>query len=104
MKYIKEDVKIEVFTDHQIKQMLSYYRRLKRRDLGFYVFRNYTIIVTLLGTGIRLGELVNLEWKNVGLINRNMIIFGKNRITRNIPIAENLTKELAEYKIYCRKT
>ncbi len=32
VKRQKEDVKIDVFTDEQIRQMLSFYRRIKRRE------------------------------------------------------------------------
>lgn len=103
VKHIKEDVKIEVFSDYQIRQMLNYYRRLKHRDKTFYSYRDYTIIVTLLGTGVRLGELVNLQWRHIDLRNRIISVFGKKRITRSIPIAEKLSKELAEYYIFCQQ-
>lgn len=103
INHIKEDVKIEVFTDYQIKQMLNYYRRLKTRDKAFYSYRDYTIIVTLLGTGIRLGELVNLQWRHIDLKNGIMSIFGKKRITRSIPLTEKLIKELAEYYVFCQQ-
>ncbi|ADL07744.1 integrase family protein [Thermosediminibacter oceani DSM 16646] len=101
--YLKEDVKIEVFTDYQIRQMLTYYRRLKTRDKAFWAYRDYTIIVTLLGTGIRLGELVNLQWRHIDFVNQVMTIFGKKRIQRSIPLTEKLVKELAEFKVFCER-
>ena len=103
LQYVKENIQIEVFSDYQIKQMLGYYRRLKRRDKAFWAYRDYTIIVVFLGTGIRVGELVNLQWRHIDLVNKNMSVFGKKRITRSIPIAEKLVKELAEYQIFCQQ-
>lgn len=42
MKLAKEEVKIEVFQDEHIKQMLRYYRRLKARNKSFYAYRDHT--------------------------------------------------------------
>jgi integrase/recombinase XerD len=42
----KEDVKIEVFTDYHIKQMLNYYRRIKQREKAYFAYRDYAIIVS----------------------------------------------------------
>lgn len=99
----KTDTKIEVFSDNQLKQMLNYYRRLKGREHSFYAYRDYTLILTLLGSGMRLGELCNLKWKDVDLVTGTIILFGKNRIQASIPITEMLVKELAEYKVFCQQ-
>lgn len=58
----KEDIRIEVFTDYHIKQMLNYYRRLKNREHSFHAYRDHTIIVFLLGTGLRLSEMCGFKW------------------------------------------
>jgi len=99
----KTDTKIEVFSDNHIKQMLGYYRRLKGREHSFYAYRDHTIILTFLGSGIRLGELCNLTWKDVDLVSGTIIVFGKNRTQASIPITDKLVKELAEYKIFCQQ-
>jgi len=103
IKYIKEDVKIEVFSDEQIFQMLNYYRRLISRQKEFYAFRDYIIIITLLGTGMRLGELVNLKWSDVNFDGYSIIVYGKQREYSSIPMNEKLKKELREYNIYCKQ-
>ncbi|WP_312471253.1 tyrosine-type recombinase/integrase [Neobacillus sp.] len=100
---LKTDTKIEVFSDNHIKQMLNYYRRLKGREHSFHAYRDYTIIITFLGSGMRLGELCNLKWKEVDLINGTIIVFGKNRTQASIPITNKLIKELAEYKVFCQQ-
>lgn len=100
---IKTDTKIEVFSDNHIKQMLGYYRRLKGREQSFYAYRDHTIILTLLGSGMRLGELCNLKWNEIDLITGTIIVFGKNRTQASIPITDKLVKELAEYKVFCQQ-
>lgn len=100
---LKTDVKIEVFSDNHIRQMLSYYRRLKNRDKTFYAFRDHTIIITLLGTGIRLGELCNLKWSSIDFDSYAITVFGKGREQQTIPVTEKLIKELIEYKIFCER-
>jgi len=99
----KEDVHIEAFTDYHIQQMLGYYRRLKQRDKTFVAYRDYTIIVTLLGTGIRLGELCNLRWQDVNFTNSCITVFGKGRRQRTIPMTDKLKRELAEWKAFAEQ-
>lgn len=100
---LKTDVRIETFTDEHIRQMLRYYRRLKYRDKSFYAYRDYTIIVTLLGTGIRRGELCNIRWKDIDLTNDKLIVFGKARRQRTIPLTKKLKNELTEYQVFYKK-
>ena len=100
LSYLKEDIKIETFNEYHIQQMLNYYRRMKGRDKSFYAFRDYVVIITLLGSGIRSGELRNLKWKDIDFANSTMTIFGKVRIQRTIPIVNKLRRELSEWKLY----
>lgn len=100
---LKTDTKIEVFTDKHIKQMLSYYRRLKYRDKSFFAFRDHTIILTLLGTGIRLGELCNLQWTDIDFEAYQMTVWGKNRTQASVPLTDKIIKELLEYKMVCER-
>lgn len=99
---VKADVRIEVFTDLQIRQMLGYFQRMKSRDKTFYAYRDYTVIVTLLGTGVRLGELVNLRWDDVDLQNMTITVFGK-RQQSSVPVTVKLNKELCEYKLFVER-
>jgi integrase/recombinase XerD len=99
----KDDVKIEVFSDEQIKQMLNFYRRIKQREKSYVAYRDYMMIVTILGTGIRRGEIINLQWSDVDFVNKTISVFGKNRRKETIPITEKLSKELAGYQTFCRQ-
>jgi len=103
VKKQKEDVKIDVFSDDQIRQMLSYYRRIKQREKSYFAYRDYMMIVTILGTGIRRGEIINLQWSDVDFVNQNISVFGKNRRRETLPITEKLAKELAGYQTFCKQ-
>lgn len=100
---LKEDIRIDVFTDYHINQMLNYYRRLKNREKSFYSYRDYMIIVFLLGTGFRLSEMCNTKWSDIDFQNQTISVFGKNRRKDTIPITEKLTKELSAYKVFCEQ-
>lgn len=103
MAYVKEEIKIEVFSDQQIKQMLGYLRRVREQERTFNAYRDYTIIVTMLGTGIRLGELCNLKWDDVSFKFQTITVWGKKREQSSIPLTDKLVKELAEYRMYCEQ-
>ncbi|GGA11941.1 tyrosine recombinase XerC [Paenibacillus marchantiophytorum] len=103
MFYVKEDIQIEAFNDYHINQMLNYYRRIKQRERTFHAYRDYTIIITLLGTGVRLGELINLKWNDVDFKSGTITVYGKKREQSSIPLADKLIRELAEYQVFCKQ-
>ncbi len=100
IKYVKEESRMICFSDHQIAQMLDYYRRIGKREKTYYAYRDYVIIITLLGTGIRLGELCNLKWDDVDFINGSITVIGKARKHRTIPMTDKLKNELTGLKCF----
>lgn len=101
---VKEDIRIEVFTDYHIKQMLNYYRRIKQREKAFYAYRDYSIIVTFISTGIRLSELCSLKWSDINFKDKSISVYStKTRKNETIPATDKLIKELASYKVYCEQ-
>jgi integrase/recombinase XerD len=103
VKMQKDDVKIDVFNDEQIRQMLNFYRRIKQREKTYVSYRDYMMIVTILGTGIRRGEIINLHWSDIDFVNKSITVFGKTRRNETIPITEKLAKELAGYQSFCKQ-
>jgi integrase/recombinase XerD len=101
IKRAKEDIRIKTFTDEEVKEILSHLRRTKRREDTFYAVRNYTIFLTLIGTGLRASELTSLKWTSVDLKQRSIKVFGKMRREEVVPLSEQLVKELAYWKEYC---
>lgn len=102
IKYLKTEVKITTFTDTQIKEMFNYYSKIKKKEKFYFAFRDSMIIMFLLSTGVRLGEMCGIKWSDIDFVNKYIIIFGKLRVQQSIPIIESLKKELQEYKIYCK--
>lgn len=103
LPYVKEDIQIEAFSDYHIQQMLNYYRRINNRNRSFPAYRDYTIIITLLGTGVRLGELINLKWNDIDFRSGTVTVYGKKREQSSIPLTDKLIKELAEFQVFCRQ-
>lgn len=66
-------------------------------------YRDYMMIVTNLGTGIRRGEIINIQWSDIDFINLTISVFGKSRRIETIPITNNLIKELAGFKSFCKQ-
>lgn len=91
IKRVKEDIRIKTFTDEEVKEILSYLRRIKHRENSFYAVRNYTIFLTLIGTGLRASELTSLKWSDVDLVNHSIKVFGKKRKEESVPL--NFTQQ-----------
>ena len=100
VSFIKEDVKIQPFEEHHVKKMLAYYQRQKRRGGEFHAYRNYAIIITLLSTGMRAGELCNMRWQDIDWQRELIALDGKKREQSTIPIVGKLKQELAEYHMF----
>jgi integrase/recombinase XerD len=60
-------------------------------------FRDWTIILTLLDTGIRVSELTELELDNVNLAQRCLKIRGKGDKERIVPIGISVQRAIAKY-------
>lgn len=103
IKMQKTDIKIDVYTDNQIQQMLAYYRSLRRKEKTYFSYRGYLLIILLLGTGLRKTETINLKWFDVDIKNLTITVFGKNRKRESIYITEKLAKEISYYKSFCEK-
>lgn len=103
VKRQKVDVKINVFSDEQIQQMLGYFRGLRRREKSYFAYRGYMLIITFLGTGLRRTEIINLKWTDVDLENLTMSVYGKNRKKEIVFLTEKLAKEISAYYLFCKR-
>ena len=79
IKTQKADIKIDTFTDQQINQMLAFYRSQKKKHQSYSSYRNYVILLVLLGTGIRRKEMILMKWSDVDFTNQTLSVYGKNR-------------------------
>lgn len=103
VEYLKTDVIVKVPTDQQIKEVLSYFRKMRGRDKTFYIMRDSMVVVILISTGLRLSEMLSLKWESVDFEHEYMMVFGKARASQGIPMSNKLKQELLEYRIYCEK-
>lgn len=101
--FIKAENKVTTFSDEQVKKILQYFRRMKGKTNTLFSVRDATMFTTLIATGIRCGELCNLKWKDLDLVNNHMIIFGKLRVQQGVPIVPKLKTELLEWRLYCER-
>ncbi|MCK4369130.1 MAG: tyrosine-type recombinase/integrase [Dehalococcoidales bacterium] len=83
---------IPTFSDSQIRQLLNVIDT--RAPEGY---RNYTIILTLLDTGLRVSELCNLKLDNVWLEDGMLKVLGKGNKERLIPIGKQVQRLLWRY-------
>lgn len=62
--------------------------------------RNYLIVLILGYTGIRVGELVDLDISDIHFYDRSMILYRKGGKAQKFPLSERLIQELETYLDY----
>lgn len=83
---------IQTFSDEQVVALLAQPDRK-----SFVGFRNHTIMYTLLDTGMRLSELTGIPLENVLLKDGLILVMGKGRKERYVPMGNVLKKVLWRY-------
>ena len=74
-------------------------------DKQMRAYRNRVILETLFSTGMRIGELVALNIKDINLQERTILIFGKGRKERIIYISsDEVLTAIKEYLAYRKKS
>ncbi|MCX7911988.1 MAG: tyrosine-type recombinase/integrase [Dehalococcoidales bacterium] len=83
---------IPTFTEEQLKKIFGVIDTATPTG-----FRDYTIILTLLDTGMRCGELIGLRLTDVNLENRILKVRGKGNRERLVPIGAKVQKAIWKY-------
>lgn len=87
-----KDGRIETFSRTQIQDILM------QPNLDTFVgLRDYTIMVVLLDTGVRLRELVDIEKKDILWQDSQILIHGKNGQDRRVPFQAKCRRVLKSY-------
>jgi integrase/recombinase XerC len=73
--------------------------KVARVSRGFMGIRDSVIFATLVGTGLRREELCSLRDPDVRLTEGALLVMGKGRKERLVPIPANLKKMLLRYKL-----
>ncbi|NDV80826.1 integrase [Bacteroides sp. 51] len=99
----RETVVPYIYTDAQLEEIYNATNILvqQRHHPGYCLFSVPALIRMLAGTGIRLGEAVNLLDKDVDLGNNCLILRDtKNGRERLVPISESLSEVCRQYRQY----
>ena len=80
------------FTEEQLKSLLDVIDT--HTPAGF---RDWTIILTLLDTGLRVMELANLRLEDVNLSQRSLKVCGKGAKERVVPVGGTVQRAMAKY-------
>jgi len=88
---------ISTFSQEQIQRILNCID--KKSSHGF---RNYTIILLLLDTGIRLSELINLRINDIDFIQSCILVKGKGNKERIVPFGSQVRRTLRRYVMHFR--
>lgn len=86
------DGEIEVFTDMEVEQILFYIEEKQKVSQ-----RDKVVILTLLYTGLRVGELVNLKIKDLDLLTLNLKVVGKGGKYREVPLKAEVADTIKVY-------
>jgi len=88
---------IPIFTEEQLHQLFEAIDITSPTG-----YRDYTIILVLLDTGIRCSELTSLKVVDVNLKSRLLKVWGKGSKERLVPIGANVQKSLWKYLVRYR--
>lgn len=91
IKFDKESK--EPYTHHELKLLLE-----RPKTNIFSVYRNWVIVNFLLATGVRVGEIINIQIQDINLDEAMVKIRkGKSRRERYIPLTKTLISILIDY-------
>jgi len=100
----REDDSPKVLSEQDLKDVLSHLRRKHRRENSFTARRNYTMIVFLAGTGMRLNEMCSVTWSDIDFDNSLISIrTTKSRKLQSVPLSDSLRAELLDYKRFLER-
>jgi site-specific recombinase XerD len=88
---------ISTFSGEQIQKILGAIDKKNSRG-----FRNYTMILLLLDTGIRLSELVGLRMEDIDFLQSFILVKGKGNKERVVPFGSQVRRTLRYYIMHFR--
>lgn len=104
IKAMKEDVQPKIVTTEDVRAVLSHLRRTKRREDSFTSRRNYALVLTMIGTGMRLAEIERITWQDVDFSESLIHIrVSKSRKTQSVPLSDSLARELLDWRLFLEK-
>jgi len=83
---------IQTFSTEQLSKLLS-----MPNQKVLYGYRDYAIMLTLLDTGMRVSELINLRIEDIDWTVNMFLVMGKGRKERTVPFSSKLKRVLWKY-------
>ncbi|MGY0694370.1 tyrosine-type recombinase/integrase [Virgibacillus sp. FSP13] len=101
IKTQREDQSPKIVRTDDLRLLLSHLRRNKRIEKTFTARRNYIIVLTLIGTGLRVGELTQLTWSDIDFQEHTIRIqVSKSRKAQQVPLSDALARELLDWRLF----
>ena len=88
---------ISTFSQEQIQKILSAIDRKSSHG-----FRNYTMILLLLDSGIRLSELIGLQMDDIDFLQSFILVNGKGNKERVVPFGSQVRRTIRRYIMHFR--
>ncbi len=83
-----------VLSPEEMKKLLS-----QKSILKYESMRNYTIIILLYYTGLRVSELINIKFKDINTEEMVLKAWGKGNKERYIPLKDIVLEQLEDYQL-----
>jgi len=101
-KYMKTSpvaFKPYIFSEEELLKIIEVSDRLKPSNRSSNYHRVYPVLVRILiGTGMRIGEVLSLKIKDVDVTNRLLVVHqSKNNVSRYVPMSDSLSKVILDY-------
>ena len=91
VKFVREEKRvIETYTDEEAILLINAYK-----DIDYLSIRNKTIIALQIDTGIRCSETIDIKFTDI--LEDRIIIHGKGKKIRTVPISLEMAKLLRKY-------
>ncbi|QSO46759.1 tyrosine-type recombinase/integrase [Alicyclobacillus mengziensis] len=87
-----DKVIIQAFSEEQVKRLLE-----QPDKQTFTGLRDYTLMMLLLETGVRISECIGIALRDVHLKEGNIVVCGKGSKHRTVPIQSKMIKVLRTY-------
>lgn len=86
-----------IYSTKEFKKILDAVDELDSREYQFRSMTFKTILILLFNTGIRIGEAVNIKYRDIDFKDSVLMIKSKNDKTRIVPLSKKLTNYLCNY-------